>query len=222
MRFLKFLLTSLLVTYYVKCERDIVQLIVQNDSAIDYFNWRYSNNISGSGIKQYCEFVLKNNATTFPYLDDIINQPCNDTPDVKSCCYCYAYSDYLNSWNIVELEDFHWTRIDLQCPLSFPIKNNLNYYTLKKRFSKNSSSIYDDNDYITELCIRNKKLKNSTTKHLTEVQMFCDLYWFYEYEVRHIFHVQYLHLFFVTLENVTFEIRNVFGQNSWTAFLNQK
>ena len=165
MRVLKLSLSLLLVSYYANCEQN-------NDSAIGYFNWRYSNNISGSGIKQYCELVLKNNATTFPYLDDIINQPCNDTPDVKSCCYCYAYSDYLNSWNIVELEDFHWTRIDLQCPLSFPIKNNLNYYTLKKRFSKNSSSIYDDNDYITELCSRNKKLKTPQQRTLRKFKCF--------------------------------------------------
>ena len=214
MRVLTFSLSLLLVSYYANCEQN-------NDSAIGYFNWRYSNNISVSGIKQHCELVLKNNVTAFPYLDYIINQRCNDTLDVRSCCYC---STYLSSFHDkdVELEAFHWTRIELQCPLGIPIINNLNYYLLKKRFFQNSSSIYDDNNYITELCSRNKNVKNSTTKDLKEFQMFCDLYWFYEYKTRHIFHVQYLDLFLITLENVTFEIGSVFGQNPWIAFLNLK
>ena len=72
------------------------------------------------------------------------------------------------------------------------------------------------------MCIQNKKVKNLTNKNSSEAEMFCDLYHLYEYKTKHIYHVEYFELFYLTLYNVTFEARIVFKQNSWTAFLNKK
>ena len=84
---------------------------------------------------------------------------CNETNDAKSCCYC---SIYLANFAFKEqfetdIESFHWTTIDLHCPISYPVRRNLNYFRLKQRFLKNLSSLHLDENYITNVCSQTKR-----------------------------------------------------------------
>ena len=116
---LKLLLSSLLTSYCVNCSHlDCEDL---------------PNTVSG--IKEHSELEIQYwNLTVFPCMDYITthNPNCKETMDIRSCCY---FSTYLASlpFKYVELEDLHWTRIDLRCLLGYLTKNN-NCYKLKKSF----------------------------------------------------------------------------------------
>ena len=172
---------------------------------------------TADGIKKICE------SNTTAYVDYFHNKNfCYTNMDSKSCCYCSTYfKNYFIGKNFQpDLKTFHLATT--QCPLIYPIRRNLNYYRLKKIFLENSSSLFPEDNYTTEMCSQNKKITNSTRNIFSRVTMFCDLYQFYEFEKTHIYHVEYLQLIHVTLPNVTFEAINLFEQNSWTAFLNKK
>ena len=172
---------------------------------------------TADNIKKLCE------SNTTAYVDVFHNiNFCYAKMDAKSCCYCSTYfKNYLIGKNFQpDLEIFYLATT--QCPLVYPVRRNLDYYRLKKNLLGNSSSLYLVDNYTTETCSQNKKTTNSTNKYLSDIEMLCELYQFYEYKKKHVYHVEYLQLIHVTLPDVTFEAKNLFERNSWTAFLNKK
>ena len=153
---------------------------------------RFTNSVGS--IKGFCESETNkyNSEILMNYIGIETTQNCNGLMDAKSYCCCLIYSlIFTPNYGNLSLETFHWTQIDLKCPVRNPIRRNLDYYKLKKKFLRNKSSLYLDDNNITYMCIQNKKIKNSTNKNSSEVQMLCDLYQFYEYKMKHIYHVEY-------------------------------
>ena len=211
MFFVKILLTSLVINNFANCE--------ENRALVDLYD---NLPTSPDSIKAFCESKTKED---LDYFDDqyFYYFRENSNMDAKSSCYCLMhFKNYDKRKNFQSVLDLHLTTFDLKCPLVFPVKRNLNYYWIKKNLLRNLSLSYLDDNYVTEMCIQNKKIKNSTNNNLNEIEMFCDLYQFYEYKTKHIYNVQYFDLTFLTLSNITFEVKNIFEQNSWTAFLNKK
>ena len=219
MNFLRSFWTFLLVKQLVSCKQLTVSKNISNAA------FRELIPTSVSQIKKHCETQLSKNVSDFSSLYNVTtyNSNCNKTMDAKSCCYC---STYFDNFRVREnfypnLESFYWARIDLSCPLAYPFSSNINYYKLKKKLFKRSGSKYDEN-YIRKLC-SHMKFKNKTFNNLTQTQMFCGLYGYYEHKTSHVYHVKsFVMLFDLEFPNVSFEAENVFEQNSWTAFFSKR
>ena len=205
---IKLFLTFLFIKDFASCEQN-------KDSDLYYFLKDLP--ISAGSIKAFCESKTKADLDYFNDLDC-----CYADMDAKSCCYCSTYfNKYVTEINFQQdLETFYLAKT--QCPLVYPVRRNLDYYKLKKNLLMNLSSLYLEENYITETCSQNKNITNSTNKNSSEVQMFCDLFQFYEYKKKHVYHVDNFELCFLTLSDVTFEAKNLFEKNPWTAFLNKK
>ena len=205
---IKLFLTFLFVKDFASCEQN-------KDSDLYYFLKDLPT--SASSIKAFCESKTK---ADLDYFNDV--DYCFASMDAKSCCYCPTYfKKYVTEINFQQnLETFYLART--QYPLVYPVRRNLDYYKLKKNLLMNLSSLYLEDNHITEMCIQSKNIKNSTNKNSSEVLMFCELYKFYEYKTKHIYHVKNTQLLFLSLSDVTLEAKNLFEQNPWTAFLNKK
>ena len=205
---IKLFLTFLFVKVFANCEQN-------KDSDLGDFSKNLPT--TADSIKAFCESKTKADLDYFNIVDY-----CNTNMDAKSCCYCSTYfENYFRGITFQpDLETFYLAKT--QCPLVYPVRRNLDYFRLKKNLSMNLSSLYLEDNYITKTCSQNKNIKNSTNKNSSEVQMFFDLYQFYEYKTKHIYHVKNTQLLFLSLSDVILEAKNLFEQNPWTAFLNKK
>ena len=72
------------------------------------------------------------------------------------------------------------------------------------------------------MCVQNESANNTTTTNLSKIEIFCDLFFYYEYNTKHVFNVRELQILYLSLTNVTFEVSEVFEKSFWNAFLTPK
>ena len=113
----------------------------------------------------------------------------------------------------LSLEDLYYYKIKRKCQSIQPFRELLSYYKIKTLYEYNRLE-----SYLETFCSN----QINQTGYITKPQMFCELYYYYDYKKRQIFTVNYSIFFFFSSTNLSIQASNSLGQNVWNSVLNTR
>ena len=116
----------------------------------------------------------------------------------------------------IPIEELHYYKVKLDCESQRPLHELVSYYRIKTNLLAEIYDSYNLERNLESFCSN----QTNRNEYLTKMQMFCDLYYTFEYRTRHIFTVQQFQVHWFSASIFIFEASNSLGKNLWTSIFN--